>query len=134
MKSLLCLFKKCKENKEENESENDNFDKSRTSTEINKLLYKLDDELQNLNISEEKKMKIMKNYKVNLDNDNIPSLSIFENKLLKANMPEEHIEKLKNLYQKQLTTRKILTNDNMFDSLLFLSKSSDKKISSVKKR
>ena len=40
----------------------------------------------------------------------------------------------KNLYQKQLTTRKILTNDNMFDSLLFLSKSSDKKISGVKKK
>lgn len=132
MKSILNILKKKKE--EKNESENNNFNNTRTSTEINKLLYKLDDELYSLNISEEKKMKIMKNYKVNLDNDNIPSISIFENKLLKANMPEEHIGKLKNLYQKQLTSRKILTNDNMFDSLLFLSKSSDKKISGVKKK
>ena len=133
MKSILNLFKKCQKNKEEkNENENDNFDNTRTSIEINKLLYKLDDELHSLNMSEEKKMKIMKIYKVNLDNDNIPSLSIFENKLLKANMPDQHIEQLKKLYQKQLTSRKILTNDNMFDSLLFLSESSDKKISAVK--
>ena len=135
MKSILNLFKKCKRDKEEiNDSENDNIDKTRYSTEINKLLYKLDDELQNLNISEEKKMKIMKNYKVNLDNDNIPTLSVFENKLLKANMPIKHIEKFKKLYQKQINSKKILTNDNIFDSLLFLSKSSDKKISDVKKK
>lgn len=135
MKSIFNLFQKCEKNKEEenvNENVNENFDNTRTSSEINKLLYNLDDELHSLNISEEKKMKIMKNYKVNLDNDNIPSLSIFEKKLLKANMPIEHIEQLKKLYQKQLTSRKILTNDNMFDSLLFLSESSDKKISVVK--
>ena len=87
MKSILNLFKKCKRDKEEiNESENDNIDKTRTLTEINKLLYKLDDELQNLNISEEKKMKIMKNYKVNLDNDNIPIIDVFENKLVRVRM------------------------------------------------
>ena len=84
MKSILNLFKKCKNNNENvnnnvNDNVNDNFDNTRTSAEINKLLYNLDDELHILNISEEKKMKIMKNYKVNLDNDNIPSLSIFEN-------------------------------------------------------
>ncbi len=138
MKSILNLFKKCKKEKEKendnnNLSENNNFNNTRTITEINKLLYKLDDELHSLNISEEKKMKIMKNYKVNLDNDNIPSLSLFEKKLSKANMPIEHIKNLKNLYEKQLTSRKILENDNIFDSLLFLSKSSDKKISVIKK-
>ena len=61
MKSILNLFKKCKRDKEEiNESENDNIDKTRTLTEINKLLYKLDDELQNLNISVEETLKLLK--------------------------------------------------------------------------
>jgi hypothetical protein len=135
MKSILKLFKKCGKNKEEknvNINVIDNFNNTRTSTEINKLLYNLDDELHSLNISEEKKMKIMKNYKVNLDNDNIPSLSIFENKLVQANMPSEHIEQLKKLYQKQLTSPTILKNENIFDSLLFLSESSDKKITVAK--
>ena len=123
---------KGKGKEKEKEKENDCFDNTRTFTEINKLLYNLDDELHNLNLSAEKKMKIMKNYKVNLDNDNIPSLGIFEKKLVKANMPIEHIEQLKQLYQTQLTNRIILKNENMFDSLLFLSELSDKKISVVK--
>ena len=99
---------KGKGKEKEKEKENDCFDNTRTFTEINKLLYNLDDELHNLNLSAEKKMKIMKNYKVNLDNDNIPSLGIFEKKLVKANMPIEHIEQLKQLYQTQLTNRIIL--------------------------
>jgi len=132
MKSILSLFKTYEKDKEDENVEKIKFDKTKTSAEINKLLYNLDDELHNLNISDEKKMKIMKNYKVNLDNDNIPSLTVFENKLKNAEMPIEHIEQLKQLYQKQLTNRKILKNENMFDSLLFLSELSDKKISTVK--
>lgn len=108
------------------------FNKTRTQAEINKLLYKLDDELHNLNISEEKKMKLMKNYKVNLDNDNIPSIDVFEKQLSNANIPLEHIYNLKNLYMKQLTNKKILENDNTYDSLLFLSELSDKKFTSIK--
>jgi hypothetical protein len=106
--------------------------KTRTLTEINKLMYILDDELHHLNISEEKKMKLMKNYKVNLDNDNIPSSKAFESQLLKTNIPHEHIDDLIYIYEKQLTNRNILENDNTYDSLLFLSELSDKKFSSIK--
>ena len=113
MKSILNLFKKCEKNKEEknvnvnvnvneNVNENHNFDNTRTSTEINKLLYKLDDELHSLNISEEKKMKIMKNYKVNLDNDNIPSVNTFNTLLAKTEIPSNHIERLEEIYKKQV--------------------------------
>jgi len=113
-------------------SNNFNLNKTRTPVEINKLLYVLDDELHNLNISEDKKMKLMKNYKVYLDNDNIPSDDVFEKQLLSANIPIEHINNLKNLYAKQLTNKNILENDNTYDSLLFLSELSDKKFTSIK--
>tara|TARA_B100000900_G_scaffold262901_1_gene224182 strand:- start:31753 stop:33579 length:1827 start_codon:yes stop_codon:yes gene_type:complete len=132
MKSILKLFNQDKKKEIINKSEIKYINKSRTSKEINKLLYLLDDELHNLNISEEKKMKLMKNYKVNLDNDNIPTSNIFENQLLNANIPNEHVEQLKYLYQKQLTNRKILENDNTYDSLLFLSELSDKRFNSIK--
>ena len=132
MKSILKLFNQDKKKEIINKSEIKYINKSRTSKEINKLLYLLDDELHNLNISEEKKMKLMKNYKVNLDNDNIPTSNIFENQLLNANIPKEHVEQLKYLYQKQLTNRKILENDNTYDSLLFLSELSDKRFNSIK--
>lgn len=135
MKSILNIFKK-KEIQIDEKSKNNEDDKNiiRTQKEINKLLYLLDDELHNLHISEEKKMKLMKNYKVNLDNDNIPSVSMFENKLKNAQIPDNHIRKLKGLYDKQLINKNILENDNPYDSLLFLSEKSDKKISSIKSR
>ena len=62
MKSILNIFKK-KEIQIDEKSKNNEDDKNiiRTQKEINKLLYLLDDELHNLHISEEKKMKLMKN-------------------------------------------------------------------------
>ena len=133
MENILNIFKKKDIKIEEGiENKEDDINSIRTQREINKLLCLLDDELHNLNISEEKKMKLMKNYKVNLDNDNIPSVSMFENQLENAKIPDNHIQKLKCLYDKQLTNKKILENDNSYDSLLFLSEISDTKFSSIK--
>lgn len=132
MKKLFNIFKNKDTQIEEKISKKDEENNTRSQKEINKLLYLLDDELHNLNISEEKKMKLMKNYKVNLDNDNIPSVNIFEKQLSNAKMPNNHIEQLKHLYKKQLTNKKILENDNAYDSLLFLSELSDKNFSSIK--
>jgi hypothetical protein len=132
-KSFFCFFsKKTEPQEEKNEIKEHENTKVRTTKEINKLMYELDDKLHDLNISEEKKMKLMKNYKVNLDNDNIPSVYTFETQLKETQLPNQHIFKLKKLYEKQLVNRKILENDNTYDSLLFVSELSDKQLSLLK--
>jgi len=106
--------------------------KIRTSVEIIKLMYILDDELCDLNISGEKKMKLMRNYKVELDNDNIPSVNTFTTLLAKTEIPSNHIERLEEIYRKQVIKKTILENANEYDSLLFMSELSDSRFSTIK--
>ena len=109
-----------------------NVKQIRTSAEITKLLYKLDDELCDLNISEEKKMKLMRNYKLQLENENIPCINTFIALLNKTEIPSNHIEMLEDIYRKQVIKKNILENANEYDSLLFISELSDRRFSKIK--
>ena len=113
-------------------SDENDIKELRTSAEITKLLYKLDDELCDLNISEEKKMKLMRNYKVVLENENIPCVNTFISILKKTEIPPKHIEKLEKIYKRQVIKKTILENSNEYDSLLFMSDLSDKRFSKIK--
>jgi len=114
------------------ETTENNVRQIRTSAEITKLLYKLDDELCDLNISEEKKMKLMRNYKLQLENENIPCINTFIALLNKTEIPSNHIEMLEDIYRKQVIKKNILENANEYDSLLFISELSDRRFSKLK--